>query len=221
MAIELQNVSKSFGEKQVLQNFSHVFPEGELTCVMGPSGCGKTTLLSLLLGLEQPDSGRVLGMEGRRKSAVFQEDRLCENAGAVSNLRLVNPTLTREEAEAMLRDLGLGDSLRQPVRTLSGGMKRRVAILRALCAPYDVLFCDEPFKGLDEGTKGRAMEYFQKRTQGRTPLVNFFILRYDKKWWDASSGGFFPELFAWKERAAAHFKTPSPNTTIYLKERAL
>ena len=60
-------------------------------------------------------------MEGRRKSAVFQEDRLCENAGAVSNLRLVNPTLTREEAEAMLRDLGLGDSLRQPVRTLSGG----------------------------------------------------------------------------------------------------
>ena len=107
MAIELQNVSKSFGEKQVLQNFSHVFPEGELTCVMGPSGCGKTTLLSRLLGLEQPDSGRVLGMEGRRKSAVFQEDRLCENAGAVSNLRLVNPTLTREEAEAMLRDLGL------------------------------------------------------------------------------------------------------------------
>ena len=154
MTIELQNVSKAFGEKQVLQNFSHVFPEGELTCVMGPSGCGKTTLLSLLLGLEQPDSGRVLGMEGRRKSAVFQEDRLCENAGAVSNLRLVNPTLTREEAEAMLRDLGLGDSLRQPVRTLS-----------------DVLFCDEPFKGLDEGTKGRAMEYFQERTRGRTVIL--------------------------------------------------
>lgn len=171
MTIELQNVSKAFGEKQVLQNFSHVFPEGELTCVMGPSGCGKTTLLSLLLGLEQPDSGRVLGMEGRRKSAVFQEDRLCENAGAVSNLRLVNPNLTREEAEAMLRDLDLGDSLRQPVRTLSGGMKRRVAILRALCAPYDVLFCDEPFKGLDEGTKGRAMEYFQERTRGRTVIL--------------------------------------------------
>ena len=62
-------------------------------------------------------------------------------------------------------------SLRQPVRTLSGGMKRRVAILRALCAPYDVLFCDEPFKGLDEGTKGRAMEYFQERTRGRTVIL--------------------------------------------------
>ena len=108
MAIELQNVSKSFGEKQVLQDFSHTFPEGELTCVMGPSGCGKTTLLSLLLGMEQPDAGEILGMEGRRKSAVFQEDRLCENASAVSNIRLVNPALSKGEAEAMLRELGLG-----------------------------------------------------------------------------------------------------------------
>ena len=71
MAIELRNVSKAFGEKQVLKGFSYTFPEGELTCVMGPSGCGKTTLLSLLLGLEQPDAGKILGMEGRRKSAVF------------------------------------------------------------------------------------------------------------------------------------------------------
>ena len=77
MAIELQNVSKSFGEKQVLQNFSHVFPEGELTCVMGPSGCGKTTLLSLLLGLEQPNRGGSLCIDGRRTSAVYQLDRLC------------------------------------------------------------------------------------------------------------------------------------------------
>ena len=95
MAIELQNVCKAFGEKQVLQDFSHTFPEGELTCVMGPSGCGKTTLLSLLLGLEQPDAGKILGMEGRRKSAVFQEDRLCENASAVSNIRLVTPPSPR------------------------------------------------------------------------------------------------------------------------------
>ena len=169
--IEFEDVRIAYKDKPVLDGVSLTIHDREFFVLIGSSGCGKTTLLSLLLGLEQPDSGRVLGMEGRRKSAVFQEDRLCENAGAVSNLRLVNPTLTREEAEAMLRDLGLGDSLRQPVRTLSGGMKRRVAILRALCAPYDVLFCDEPFKGLDEGTKGRAMEYFQKRTQGRTVIL--------------------------------------------------
>ena len=59
MDITLQNVSKSFGDKQVLEGFSHTFPQGELTCVMGPSGCGKTTLLSLLLGLEAPDSGEI------------------------------------------------------------------------------------------------------------------------------------------------------------------
>ena len=155
MAIELQNVSKAFGEKQVLQDFSHTFPEGELTCVMGPSGCGKTTLLSLLLGLEQPDAGDILG----------------ENASAVSNIRLVNPALSKGEAEAMLRELGLGDSLGQPVRTLSGGMKRRVAILRALAAEYDVLFCDEPFKGLDQATKAQVLDYFLARTQGKTVLV--------------------------------------------------
>lgn len=169
--IKLENVSKTYGEKQVFRDFSHTFPEGELTCVMGPSGCGKTTLLSLLLGLEEPDTGEIQGMEGRKKSAVFQEDRLCENTGAVSNIRLVNPNLSKEEAEGMLRDLGLGDSLRQPVRTLSGGMKRRVAILRALAAEYDVLFLDEPFKGLDETTKALVMEYFLQKTRGKTVIL--------------------------------------------------
>mgnify|MGYP002799818380 CR=1 FL=1 len=171
MEIELRNVSKSYGEKQVLKAFSHTFPRGELTCIMGPSGCGKTTLLSLLLGLEAPDQGEILGLEGLRKSAVFQEDRLCENAGAVSNIRLVNPALTKGETEGMLRELGLSDSLRQPVRTLSGGMKRRVAILRALAADYDVLFCDEPFKGLDKATKEQVMAYFLERTRGRTVIL--------------------------------------------------
>ena len=160
MAIELREVSKAFGDKQVLQGFSHTFPQGKLTCVMGPSGCGKTTLLSLLLGLE-----------GLKKSAVFQEDRLCENAGAVSNIRLVNPALSKAAAEDMLEELGLGDSLRQPVRTLSGGMKRRVAILRALAAEYDVLLCDEPFKGLDEATKAQVMDYFLGKTQGKTVIL--------------------------------------------------
>ena len=171
MEIELRKVSKAFGEKQVLKDFSHTFPRGELTCVMGPSGCGKTTLLSLLLGLDTPDSGEILGLDGLKKSAVFQEDRLCENAGAVSNIRLVNPALTKGEAEGMLRELGLSDSLRQPVRTLSGGLKRRVAILRALAADYDVLFCDEPFKGLDQGTKALVMDYFLGKTRKKTVIL--------------------------------------------------
>ena len=172
MTLTLENLQKSYGSLSVLDHCSFSFSSGGIYCLMGPSGSGKTTLFRILMGLEPADGGSIrFDLPSPRISAVFQEDRLCENAGAVSNLRLVNPTLTREEAEAMLRDLDLGDSLRQPVRTLSGGMKRRVAILRALCAPYDVLFCDEPFKGLDEGTKGRAMEYFQERTRGRTVIL--------------------------------------------------
>ena len=140
LMIEIRHLDKSFGEKQIFRDFSCSFPEGETTCIMGPSGCGKTTLLNLLLGLEQPDSGSVSGMAGKKRSMVFQENRLVEGMGPVPNLRLVNPAVTRKEAEEMLRALGLSDSLHQPVRTLSGGMRRRVSILRALAAEYDILF---------------------------------------------------------------------------------
>lgn len=171
MDLTLRNICKSYGEKKVLFDFSHVFPAGKTTCVMGPSGCGKTTLLNLLLGLESPDSGEIIGLSGLRKSAVFQEDRLCENVSAVSNLRLVNPALSKREAEKMLCELGLTDGLKQPVREFSGGMKRRTAILRALCAEYDILLADEPFKGLDEATKLKTMEYFREKTAGRTVIL--------------------------------------------------
>ena len=138
---------------------------------MGPSGCGKTTLLRILLGLETADAGTITGLEGRRMSAVFQEDRLCENVSAVSNLRLVNPALSRRAAEAALTELGLGEALSQPVREFSGGMKRRVAILRALLAEFDLLLADEPFKGLDEETKRQTMAYFAEHTRGKTVIL--------------------------------------------------
>ena len=178
MDIILRHVWRSFGEKQVLRDFSHTFPQGELTVVMGPSGCGKTTLLSLLLGLQAPDRGEILGLEGLKKSAVFQEDRLCENTTAQANLRLVNPALTREQANQALTALGLGDSLSQPVREFSGGMKRRVAILRALLAPYDVLLCDEPFQGLDQDTKALVLTYFREKTRGKTVILVLHEINY-------------------------------------------
>lgn len=171
MDIRLINVCKSYGEKRVLHDFQFTFPEGKTTCMMGPSGCGKTTLLRLLMGLEAPDSGEILGMENRKLSAVFQEDRLCENLGAVSNLRLVNPNLSRQEAEQALGRLGLSGVPRQPVREFSGGMKRRTAILRALCADYDLLLADEPFQGLDAAAKLQAMEYFKASAAGKTVIL--------------------------------------------------
>ena len=69
----LDHLSKSYGDHHVIQDLSQIFPRGQTTCIMAPSGAGKTTLLRLLMGLEVPDSGRITGMDGRKKSAVFQE----------------------------------------------------------------------------------------------------------------------------------------------------
>ena len=88
----------------------------------------------------------------------------------MSNLRLVTPALSWEAAEAALATVGLTDCPRQPARELSGGMRRRVAILRALLTEYDLLFLDEPFKGLDRKTKEIVMADTRRRCAGRTVL---------------------------------------------------
>lgn len=166
----LEQVTKGFGDHVVLQEFSARFPGGQCTCIMGPSGCGKTTLLRLILGLEQPDSGRILG-QTFPMAAVFQENRLFEDFSALSNVTAVCPKERRSEAAQHLIALGLGESLHSPVRTLSGGMKRRVAVARAVLAPGEILILDEPFTGLDRDTKAAVLKYLKVHTQGRTLLL--------------------------------------------------
>lgn len=163
------NISKKFGDNQVLDNFTHEFAEGKVTAVLGRSGCGKSTLLNVLMGLMIPDGGEVIRSENQRISAVFQEDRLCENLTASANIRLVTgKRFTGEMITGELAAVGLADCADKPVRTLSGGMKRRTALVRALLAEYGALFLDEPFKGLDEETKRTVMEYCREKTRGRT-----------------------------------------------------
>ena len=169
--IEIADLCKSYDGKPVLEHFSARIPAGRVTALMAPSGGGKTTLLRILMGLEAPDSGRISGLDGLRKSAVFQEDRLCENLDPVANLRLVSPRLGREEALSAMEAVGLTDCARQPVSELSGGMRRRVAILRALLTDWDILFLDEPFKGLDEETKRTVMADTRRRCAGGTVLL--------------------------------------------------
>lgn len=166
----LENICKKYGEKTVLQDVSFVFPGGQRTCIMGPSGCGKTTLLRIILGLEIPDSGTMTGRPGRL-SAVFQENRLFEDFSALSNVAAVCSKEDKGKIEEHLIALGLGDSLTKPVRTLSGGMKRRVAIARAVLAPGDLMILDEPFTGLDKDTKAVVLEYLKTHTQGRTLIL--------------------------------------------------
>lgn len=166
------NITKKFGDNTVLDNFSREFADGRVTAVLGRSGCGKSTLLNVLMGLIAPDGGEVLRGKNERISAVFQEDRLCENLTASANIRLVTGRrYTREQIAVELAAVGLADCADKPVRELSGGMKRRTALLRALLAEYDTLFLDEPFKGLDEDTKRTVMEYVQEKTRGKTVVL--------------------------------------------------
>lgn len=169
--IIVKDLCKRFGAQPVLSHFSAVFPAGRVSVLMGPSGCGKTTLASILLGLITPDGGHIAGISAR-KAAVFQEDRLCEDFSAVSNIRLVTGrALPAAEIESCLAQLGLADSMYRPVRELSGGMRRRVAIARALLAISSWIIMDEPFKGLDAATRAEVMAAVRARTQGKTILL--------------------------------------------------
>lgn len=151
-----EQLCKSYHGKAVLQNVSFVADVG-LTRLCGPSGAGKTTLLRILLGLETPDSGTLTG-NNLRWAAVFQEDRLLEGLDAEGNLRFVlGSAYDARRAQMLLCELGLGTVGEKRVRTYSGGMKRRLALARALLAPCDALTLDEPFTGLDEENRSAAL----------------------------------------------------------------
>lgn len=169
--ITLNGIDKVFGSNQVLQDFSAVIKTGRMTCIMAPSGRGKTTLLRILMGLDRQDNGMITGLEGLKLSVVFQEDRLCDNLTAAANIRFVCPNKTHRDVEEGLRALGLAGCIHQPARELSGGMRRRVALLRALMAEYDFLILDEPFKGLDLDTKAIVIEYTRLHTTGKTTIL--------------------------------------------------
>ena len=169
MELHIKNLCKSFDGSPVLENVSFTAGPG-VTCVMAPSGAGKTTLLRILLGLERPDSGSVSG--GVRWSAVFQEDRLLEHQDAMGNLRFVlGAALDEPAAAALLAELGLGDTAGKPVREFSGGMKRRLALARALLAPSDALALDEPFTGLDEENRARCLALIRRVGEEKPVLL--------------------------------------------------
>lgn len=178
MDINVKNLYKSFQEQQVLNNVTMSFSEARITCIMGASGVGKTTLAFILMGLLTADSGEIIGLQGKKLAAVFQEDRLIEHWDAIKNIQLVSPReVTRELVHQNFKEIGLTEYEKKPVRSLSGGMRRRVAMVRALLSEYDVLIMDEPFKGLDEKLKIQVIGYVKEKTKGKTVL----IITHDKE----------------------------------------
>lgn len=157
--MKIQHLCKSFDGKVVLDHVSLTLESGGTACLMAPSGRGKTTLLRCIAGLETPDSGQIADLP-ERIAYVFQEDRLCDGFSAVDNIRLVTgKALGEGEIRRHLEELGLAGSLDQPVRELSGGMRRRVVISRAVCFGADLLLLDEPFKGLDDEARQQTADY--------------------------------------------------------------
>ena len=170
--IRVDNVSKSYGDKHGLSNVSCEFEDGKIYCMMGESGVGKTTLIRLIMGLEKPDEGYI--SSSKQFAAAFQEDRLLEDRDAVDNVMFVlknGGSKSREQTEQYLSELLPEDRLHIRVDSLSGGMRRRVAVARAMLSDRNTIILDEPFTGLDDETKKTVINFIKKWQNNRTVIV--------------------------------------------------
>ena len=168
--LTIEHLTKQFGEKTLFRDLC-LTVDGPAV-LWAPSGWGKTTLLRILMGLDTPTAGRVRGVG--RAAAVFQEDRLCPQLTALQNVTLVltgSEKQYKEQIEVDFQQLGMdAAALALPAARLSGGQKRRTALLRALWAPSDTLLLDEPFTGMDPDTLAAAAALLRTRC-GTEPVL--------------------------------------------------
>lgn len=165
--VQLKNVVKSFDGQPVIDSFSTDYLAGQVYYLTSPSGSGKTTLLRILAGLTKADEGEIL--VPKTCSMVFQEDRLCEDYSAVKNVELAMGDSKR--AAQALKKLLDEEAIHKPCKALSGGMKRRVALVRAMETESEFVLLDEPFTGMDADTKHRAEAYIRESQRGRTLII--------------------------------------------------
>ena len=147
--LEISHLTLSYGEKRVLEDFSLTLPLEGVTVLSGPSGCGKTTLMRCIAGLERPQVGTVAGLSPRETAFLFQEDRLFPWRTAEQHILDVLPKARRGEADRWLALAGLEAEKAAYPAALSGGMKRRLALARALALGGKLYLLDEPFTGVD------------------------------------------------------------------------
>ena len=168
--LTIEHLTKQFGKKTLFRDLC-LTVEGPAV-LWAPSGWGKTTLLRILMGLEEPTSGIV--QDVGRVAAVFQEDRLCPQLTAVQNVTLVLPGSAEQYKKQIIKDFqqfGMdAAALALPAARLSGGQKRRTALLRALWAASDTLLLDEPFTGMDPDTLAAAAALLRERC-GEKPVL--------------------------------------------------
>ena len=169
-AVEVRNVFKNYGDVEALRDLTLQFPKGQLTSLLGPSGCGKTTLLKIIAGLIPATSGEVLVNgkpvtgPGPDRAFVFQDFALLPWATVLRNvafgleLRGVPKPQREEIAVKYIKDVGLSGFEQSYPHELSGGMRQRVGLARALSVDAQVLLMDEPFSAVDEQTRRKFQE---------------------------------------------------------------
>lgn len=164
--ISLKNITKRYGEKTVFENFDLNIEENKITAILGESGSGKTTLLNMLARLTDFD-GEITGAE--KVSVVFQRDRLVPHLTVKENILLVNENA---DVPTLLKSVGLTGTENLYPASLSAGMARRVAIIRAFAYPAPLLIMDEPLVNLDLSLKFAIMEQIKtlKAKTGKTVL---------------------------------------------------
>ena len=173
MDILMEKINKSYGDKEVLRDFTTKFEEGTVTFITGESGIGKTSIIRILMGLEGYQSGSISGLEGKEISVVFQDDCLCDKLSLDKNLSMVidGQQVKEQYLDRLLGIFGLEGYRHKRVAELSGGMKRRLAILRAILYPHNLMIMDEPFKGLDEENKKLVMGQVGQSLVGKTAII--------------------------------------------------
>src|SRR5882724_10995415 len=186
----VENVSKWFRTRRAtvhaLDNVSLNVHEGEFVCLVGPSGCGKSTLLNIIAGLEKPDSGRVLAdgkpvtAPGRERLVMFQESALFPWLDVFGNVLFglkLKPNLTNKDrcdvAKYYLELVGLSRFEHANIHELSGGMKQRASLARALAPNPRVLLMDEPFAALDALTREQLYRDIQQIWESRRKTIVF------------------------------------------------
>ncbi len=167
--MEIKNLSKSFGEKIVFDNLSLDIPDNKTTFIMGESGCGKTTLLRILAGLDKDFSGEI-SKESDFISCVFQEPRLFDSITVRQNLEIVQKGASLSAYEILALIELDGEENNYP-NSLSGGMKMRLSLARALYYNADIFLMDEPFSALDENMKNRLVPRVFELLRGKTVII--------------------------------------------------
>ena len=187
--LELQNINKAFGGKQILTNFSLSIPEKQILAIVGPSGGGKTTLLRMLAGLETIDSGEIyyngesLAIDELEKrnllGFVFQDFQLFPHLSVLDNLTLspiktmsMEKEVAEKRARGLLEQLGLAGHADAFPFSLSGGQKQRVALARAMMINPEIIGYDEPTSALDPELRLEVEKLIlQNKERGMTQIV--------------------------------------------------